>query len=110
MGRSSGWVVKELVMQSRLGGGFWISSIYARINEFVPAFWLSGVWDGCGEQATGMSGRGEYIPCLRIETLRQAQGRLWGTRRFGVGFQRTGNSKVQGEIQGVSPLLKLCFY
>ena len=24
------------------------------------------------------------IPCLRSETLRQAQGRLWGTRGFGV--------------------------
>jgi hypothetical protein len=38
MGCGSGCVVKELMMQSRLDGGFWISSIYARISEFVPTF------------------------------------------------------------------------
>jgi hypothetical protein len=72
MGCGSGCVVKELVIQSRLGDGFWTSFIYARICEFVPAFWLSGAWGGCGEQVT--AGAGDTFPCLRIESRSTSSG------------------------------------
>ena len=93
MGCGSGCVVKELVIQSRLGGGFWISSKYARINEFVPAFWLSGVWGGCGENRQRREREG-------IHPI--SQNRDTGTRSFAMGLKGTGNSKCKAKYMGLS--------
>ncbi len=85
MGCGSVCVVKELVMQSRLDGGFWISSIYARISEFVPTF-VSRIETPFDRLRAGYS---------------TAQGRPWGTRQFCGRFTKNRQQQVQGEMQGL---------